>query len=232
MKKKFLSLMMAAAVVATTSVSAFAATEESNKNVTMPESANVIGKDDQTHSQKVEIIGHVQNDDGKMPTASFKVTVPTAANFTVDNKGNLIGPDLTITNEGTQGVDIFAYNFSKKTGNAIQVVEESTVTDQGGTNVPRTKVSLRLDVDGKPKAYLAANDEKNGVYSNKNLAQEGSTPDEGVKLLHLGAGSEQIQTKEITLAGKAGKQTGLDEAVSDTFELILKIKKASNAAES
>ena len=227
MKKKFLSLMMAAAVVATTSVSVFAA---ENVQVTTPEKANVTVKDNQTHSQKVEIIGHVQNDNGEMPTASFKVTVPTAANFTVDNKGTLIGPDLTITNEGTQGVDIFAYNFSKKTGGDIQVVAEDDVTASGGKSIPRTTVSLRLEVDGKPKAYLAANDEKNGVYSNKTLAQEETKPD-GVELLHLGAGSEQIQRNEITLAGKAGKkETGLDDAVSDTFELILKIKKASNAA--
>lgn len=225
MKKKFLSLMMAAAVVATTSVSAFAATEDSNKNVTMPNSANVTGKDNQTQSQPVEIIGHVQNDNGDMPTASFKVTVPTAANFTVDNTGTLIGPDLPITNEGTQGVDIFAYKFSKKTGNAMQVVAESEVTAGGGTNVPRTKVSLQLEVDGDPIAYLTTNDQKKGVYSNKELDAEGTA--EGVKLLHLEAGSEQIQTNKITLAGKAGKQNGqLSQAVSDTFELILKIKKA------
>lgn len=229
MKKKFLSLMMAAAVVATTSVSAFAATEESNKNVTMPNSANVIGKDNQTHSQEVEIIGHVQNDNGEMPTASFKVTVPTAANFTVNNKGTLIGPELTIKNEGTQGVDIFAYNFSKKTDGAMEVVAESAVTNQGGTDVPRTKVSLKLEVGGAAKAYLAANNEKNGVYSNETLAPGNTTPD-GVKLLSLEAGSDKIQTDKIKLAGKAGKKQGeLPKAVSDTFELILKIKKASNA---
>lgn len=230
MKKKFLSLMMAAAVVATTSVSAFAATEESNTNVTMPKSANVTGKDDQTHSQKVEITGHVQDDQGQMPTASFKVTVPTAANFTVDNTGTLIGPDLPITNEGTQGVDIFAYKFSKKSSGAMQVVAESEVTADGGTSVPRTKVSLQLEVDGDPIAYLTTNDQKKGVYSNKELNTEG-TESEGVKLLHLEAGSEQIQTNKITLAGKAGKQNGqLREAVSDNFELILKIKKSQNAA--
>lgn len=230
MKKKFLSLMMAAAVVATTSVSAFAATEESNVNVTMPKDANVTVKDNQTHSQEVEIIGHVQNDQGVMPTASFKVTVPTAANFTVNNKGTLIGPDLTIKNEGTQGVDIFAYNFSKKTSGDMEVVAESAVTTGGGTGVPRTTVSLQLEVGGDAKAYLAANGQKNGVYSDKELGQTATTSD-GVKLLSLEAGSDEIQTNKIRLAGKAGKKEGaLQQAVSDTFELILKIKKASNAA--
>lgn len=227
MKKKFLSLMMAAAVVATTSVSAFAA---ENVQVTTPEKANVTVKDNQTHSQEVKIIGHVQNDNGEMPTASFKVTVPTAANFTVDNTGTLIGPDLPITNEGTQGVDIFAYKFSKKTGGAMQVVSENEVTAGGGTSVPRTKVSLQLKVDGDPVAYLTTNDQEKGVYSNKELNVKGAES-EGVKLLHLEAGSEQIQTNKITLAGKAGKQNDqLSQAVSDTFELILKIKKAKNAA--
>ena len=229
MKKKFLSLMMAAAVVATTSVSAFAA-EDVDKSVDMPNSANVTVKDNQTHSQEVEIIGHVQNDQGVMPTASFKVTVPTAANFTVNNKGNLIGPDLTIKNEGTQGVDIFAYNFSKKTSGDMEVVAESAVTTGGGTGVPRTTVSLQLEVGGDAKAYLAASGQKTGVYSDKDLGQTATTSD-GVKLLSLEAGSEEIQTNKIRLAGKAGKKEGaLDQAVSDTFELILKIKKASNVA--
>ena len=64
MKKKFLSLMMAAAVVATTSVSAFA--------------ANVTGSDASEAQTDVTITGNVQDNQGNDAVGTFKVTVPTS----------------------------------------------------------------------------------------------------------------------------------------------------------
>lgn len=222
MKKKFLSLMMAAAVVATTSVSAFAA---ENVQVTTPNSANITDLDSSSPIHKVNITGHVQNKEGEMPSASFKVTIPTAANFTVTNKGKLIGPDLTIKNEGTQGVDVYAYGFSNTGDGGIRVTSENNVTTGGGSGVPRTTVSLRLLVDEKPIAYLGADSQesKEGVYRGADLsekAQEG-----GIKLLSLEAGADEVQEKKITIEGTAGKKPELENPVSDTFKLVLKITK-------
>ena len=221
MKKKFLSLMMAAAV-ATTSVSAFAA---ENVQVTTPKSANVTDLDSNSPIQKIDITGHVQNTQGEMPAARFKVTIPTAANFTVTNKGKLIGPDLTIKNEGTQGVDVYAYGFSNTGDGSIKVTSENNVTNGGGSEVPRTTVSLRLLVDEKPIAYLGADSEnsKEGVYSRDDLSAE--APEGGIKLLSLEAGADEVQEKKITIAGTAGKKAELQKAVSDTFKLVLKITK-------
>ena len=220
MKKKFLSLMMAAAVVATTSVSAFAA---ENVQVTNPESANVTDLDSNSPTHKIDIIGHVQNQDGEMPAANFRVTIPTAANFTVTKKGKLIGPDLTIKNEGPQGVDVYAYSFSNEGDGSIRVVDEDTVTN-GGVNLVRSTVSLKLLVNEEPMAYLGADLEsgKQGVYKRKDLEgeQEG-----GIKLLSLAAGTDEVQEKKITIAGTAGKKAELANPVSDTFRLVLKIKK-------
>lgn len=222
MKKKFLSLMMAAAVVATTSVSAFAA--DNNVHVTMPNKENVTAKDNEEPIQEVEITGHVQNNKGEMPAATFKVTVPTAANFTVTNQGQLVGPDLTIKNEGPQSVDVLAYNFSNTGSGAIKVAGEDVVTTGNGADVPRSTVSLRLSVDGVAKAYLGADSEhsKRGVYDNQNLENLQAN---GVKLLSLDPGADQPQEKRIKIEGTAGKNPTLANPVSDTFKLVLKIKK-------
>lgn len=225
MKKKFLSLMMAAAVVATTSVSAFAATEESNKNVTMPNSANVTSKDNEEPTHNIDITGNIQNDKGEMPTTSFKVTIPTAANFTVNNQGVLVGPDLTIKNEGTQGIDVYAYNFSRTGNGSIKVVSENDISSTEDT--PRSTVSLKLVVNGDAKAFLGASESKSGVYNQKDL-DDTHKPAEGVQLLSLDPGADnKATTKKIKIAGTAGKHGIGQTAVSDTFELVLKIKKAS-----
>ncbi len=231
MKKKFLSLMMAAAVVATTSVSAFALDSnaqvttpaENNVHVTTPNEANITSKDDQAPTQDVKITGHVQNDKGEMPTTTFKVTVPTAANFTVTNKGELVGPDLTIKNEGTQGVDVYAYSFSNTGNGGIRVTGEDVVTNTGEP-AERSTVSLRLLVNGDPKAYLGADSQsgKKGVYNEENLNTK--APAGGIKLLSLEAGADEAKEEKITIAGTAGKKE-LAKPVSDTFKLVLKIKK-------
>ena len=222
MKKKFLSLMMAAAVVATTSVSAFAA--DNNVNVTMPNKENVTAKDNEEPTQDVEITGHVQSDKGEMPAATFKVTVPTAANFTVTSQGNLVGPELTIKNEGPQSVDVYAYNFSNTGKGTIKVVDENTVANGNGVNVDRTTVSLKLLVDEVAKAYLGASaaDGKEGVYTNSTLENKNEN---GEKLFSLDAGVDEAQTKKVKIAGTAGKKRDLTKPVADTFKLVLKIKK-------
>ena len=217
MKKKFLSLMMAAAVVATTSVSAFAA---ENVQVTTPGSANIIESDSDTPTHKIDIIGHVQNDRGEMPAASFKVTVPTAANFTVTKEGRVLGPELEVKNEGTQGIEVYATEFTKTTSGDLKVVKSSDLGSE-----PRTSVALRLVVNGTDVAHLGAGGNENGVF---NSAELSAKTDGGEKLLTLEAGANVAKTKRIDLVGSAGTQSKqIDKAVSDTFKLVLKIKKAS-----
>lgn len=224
MKKKFLSLMMAAAVVATTSVSAFAAAEN-NVQVTTPEHANVTGSDSNSPTQDVHITGHVQNDKGEMPATSFKVTVPTAANFTVTKDGEVVGPELEVKNEGTQGIEVYATDFTKTTNGQLKVIEEDNLGSE-----PRSTVALKLTVDSVAKAYLGAGGEKKGVFTDKALTEKvsGDISDDKGKLLSLeaGAGANGAQTRKIKLEGTAGKGGQAQKAVSDTFKLVLKIKKA------
>lgn len=210
MKKKFLSLMMAAAVVATTSVSAFA--------------ANVTGSDANEAQTNVTITGNVQDNNGNDAAGTFKVTVPTTANFTVTKAGTFLGTELEVANEGTQDIEVYAYKFIDKTvGEKIEVTKESEITSNQAS-VASSKVAMKL-TNGSNIAYLKSDNVK-GVYTNDELTSAAS--DSGVKLLTLSSGSEGNPTKgTISLEGTAGGQV-VTSPVSDEFILTLKIKKATN----
>lgn len=223
MKKKFLSLMMAAAMVATTSISAFA---EGN-DITMPPSANVTSSDEQGTTADVKINGNIQDDKGNDAASTFKVTVPTAANFTVNKAGSLVGPKLIVKNEGKQEVQVYAQSFSAGNGN-IQVISENAIKSDSESSSPslkRSSVSLKLTGNSGKTAYLgAATDVKSGVYGQPGLDDEQNSVD-GILLATLEGGSEERpSTQTIRMEGTAGKNI-VSKAVSDTFTLTLKIKK-------
>lgn len=210
MKKKFLSLMMAAAVVATTSVSAFADT-------------NITDSDNMTPTTDIQITGNVIDDNGKAPVGTFNVTVPTAASFTVTQAGKLEGTKIKVTNNGTQDIDVYADKFIDTTvGGGINVVEESSLS---GLN--RTNVSLKITGNLKTlflKSEKTNEQGKNGIYTDDILRAQASGED--LKLANVGAKKEY----DLTLSGTAGesKNTAVAKAVSDSFTLRLKIKKSTD----
>lgn len=234
MKKKFLSLMMAAAVVATTSVSAFAA-DNVDTAVETPGEANVTDGDNEERTTEVTITGKIADDNGNMPAASFKVTVPTAANFTV-TKNDFFGPSLKIKNQGPQAIEVYAHRFKRVAGGnggngGIQTVKEDQISnDSTGETYKRNSVALKLKgqmFNGvESEAFLSAtNDGGNGIYNAKDLT---SPVAGGIKLLALGAGNTSEQTGTISLEGVAGKGAVEGGAKSDKFQLTLRIKKAGN----
>lgn len=205
MKKKFLSLMMAAAVVATTSVSAFAA-----------ETENVIsGPESETYESKIEITGDVLSDGGASVPGTLNVTVPTTASFTVNQSGVFSSAEIRIKNSGTQDVQVFAYEFVDINGKdvGINVQKESDLASQA-----RNNISLKIYGD-EGTAYLSSESTHKGVYKNPGLDQPADG--EGVKLATVNAS----QTGVLTLDGKTGNGT-LANPVRDKFTLKLKIKKA------
>ena len=226
MKKKFLSLMMAAAVVATTSVSAFAA----GNDVEMPSSANVTTSDAADGTAQVQINGNIQDEKGNDAPSTFKVTVPTAANFTVNQNGVLVGPTLTVKNQGSQSVKVLAKSFSAGNG-YIKVVSEKKINEDkklSDSKLDRTNVSLKLTGDSGTVAYLGASNGVGGVYGEEDLT---SVSTDGILLTTLDAGTEsKPTTSDITLTGVAGKKT-VKDPVSDSFTLTLKIKKVTKGSE-
>ena len=216
MKKKFLSLMMAAAVVATTSVSAFA------------EDRVIESADDQHAQSNVEITGNVQNKQGKDPVGTFKVTVPTTAKFTVTKEGTVISANLDIKNAGSQGIEVYAYKFVDHSGSEkIKVVDETELAPGSIESKKNSEVALKLTSNiGDKVAHLSSNSSEGIVPADG--SSDTYVSNLGVKLLTLPSGTEQKPASgQIILDGKAGK-TQLDNAVSDDFTLTLKIKKVDN----
>ena len=203
MKKKFLSLMMAAAVVATTSVSAFAA---EHKLTTLEEEKKV----------EVEIEGKVEDGSGNVLPSTVTVTVPTSLNFTVTKEGNVVSPGIEITNSGDEPVSVIATDFIDTTGQSdgINVVK-------GTEPAERNQVNLRL-VGGEHAITLTSEANESGkpagkMYINGNQP----SPAEGILLKNITAGD----SLKLNIEGKGKAAESGDDAVNDIFKLKLKFKK-------
>lgn len=185
--------------------------------------SQITGLDNQEQTQDVKITGNIMDDKGNMPVANFKVTVPTAANFTVNQVGNLVGPTLTVKNEGSQAISVWAQDFENTGKGAIKVISPTEIerdAQGGNAQLGRNNVSLKLEGDGEKVAYLAAGD-KSGVSKVADL----NITEDGVELVTLAPGNNGATIKNIALKGTAGAKE-IEQPVSDTFRLTLKIKKA------
>ncbi|WP_308001752.1 hypothetical protein [uncultured Clostridium sp.] len=202
MKKKFLSLMMAAAVVATTSVSAFAAEHQ----------LTAVGEEKQVD---IGIEGKVEDGSGNVLPSTVTVTVPTALNFTVKKDGTVVSSEIEITNSGNEPVSVIATDFIDTTGenDGIKVKKEEPAE--------RKEVNLRL-VGGDQVITLTS--EANSVtgLSGKMYVNNSDTATDSIVLKDITAGNPL----KLKLEGKGKKSdnTG-DAAVNDTFKLKLKFKK-------
>lgn len=204
MKKKLLSLVLAGAMVASTSVSAFASTQDVTTDG---------GK------ANVTINGTVLNNEGEAPTGTLKVTIPTAASFTVNQDGRLVVPkQITIQNTGEQGVNVYAESFTDtKPNEGITVVKEADLANNN-----KTYVSLTIG-GSHGTVYLGSQGGSNGLYSKGDFSEH-----TGNFLLSTIAPGEH---DNLTLTGNAGTQNNaLDSSittngVSDRFTLVLRIAK-------
>lgn len=203
MKKKLLSLVLAGAMVASTSVSAFA-----DKKVTFQES--------QTGEADVTITGEVTSSTGTTLPGTLSVTVPTDASFAVTKEGVFTAPKINITNHSTKDIDVFAYEFIDVDGpdQGIKIVEEGNASN-------RKDISLNIS-GGKGVAYFKSEETagKKGVYKKPDLTEEVSDSD-GIKIASI-AGNGTVG--ELTLNGEAGTSITTD-AANNKFTLKLKIKK-------
>ena len=182
MKKKFLSLMMAAAVVATTSVSAFAL------DTNQLEILDTTGKQTQ-----VTVTGKVADQSGGLPANTISVTVPTSAQFTVNQKGKIVAPEIEITSDNDEEVKVTAYKFSDPTGaEKINIVGAKSGLDSSGDTNEKKGVYLTLvgstgsviltksglmKIDGTDEYPLEANPELGNVSKGNplKLRLEGET---------------------------------------------------------
>ena len=204
MKKKFLSLMMAAAMVATTSVSAFASSDK-----TVSTDGGEVN---------VTITGSVNDENNNAPEGTISVTIPTALAFTVDSSGNFKGTNLDVVNNGTEKVDVYAYQFVDVTGTR-DIEVNKTVEDSDKIS----KVVLRLSGNAGEAGFTSANNAK-GIYNFSN--PDDVVGENGVKIASVDKLGEQNKAN-LQLKGQSGKNKNDAKAIREEFTLKLKVKKAT-----
>lgn len=210
MKKKLLSLVLTGAMVASTSVSAFAQDKLIN---------NV---DTDAPETNVTITGKVLDEQGKEPAGNFNVTVPTTASFTVSKKSGVISVPMTITNNGDQSIDVYAVKFADTTPGQE---EEITVIKQSELN-GKKRSFVNLNLKGNLKTvYLRSEELDNnstGIYQEAALNTKATT-DEQLKLAVI----KSRESDDLKIEGSAGNsEEQIDESLSNKFTLTLKIKKS------
>lgn len=211
MKKKLLSLVLAGAMVATTSVSAFAATTPNAKDVTTDG-----GK------ANVTISGSVDSNDGKPASGTISVSIPTALQFQVDNTGDVKGASIDVVNNGLDEVQIVADQFIDDAPNGSIKVNSPTEFDKSTNRGTKKRSDVVLWIQGNgERAYFNPGGD-HGICN-----EEGTASNEIVvsTLSNRDGGSN---SDKIRLNGYAG--TGDiegDNALTDQFTLRLKVKKVT-----
>lgn len=208
MKKKLLSLVLAGAMVASTSVSAFAADTNTN-TIDVPQGSGT--------DVDVSITGNIENKEGQVLPGTVSVTVPTSAVFNVDKNGNLNSAAMNIVNNGEEDVLVFASSFTDSTGdNEIKLVKEAQLE----TSNSKTDVFLKLTGGDKNIYFTSENEDGNNgkIYdSATNLKLADDTEIATVR---------KKNTVKLRLEGKGSTNgTDLEKGVSDNFKLVLKIKR-------
>lgn len=214
MKKKLLSLVLAGAMVASTSVSAFAATTE-NKVIN--------SYDDGKNSANVTIEGSVDSDSGQQAAGTISVSIPTALQFRVDKDGNVNGAGIEVVNNGLDEVQVIAAEFIDNTpGGDITVNSPSEFARSDRSTKPRKNVVLWIEGNnGGEPAYFNPNN-GNGICN-----ADGDVKSSGIVVSTLSKKDGGRNTDTIRLNGYAGTSNEqIDNALTDKFTLRLKVKKA------
>lgn len=217
MKKKLLSLVLAGAMVASTSVSAFAADTETY---------NIDSTTSQNH--KVTITGDIADRANATLPSTITVTIPTAMAFKVDKDGNVSGGKIEVVNKSNESVEVVAEKFSDSTPDSkIVLVKKSDLDSKFGQNDGKTYMTLDL-VGETNTVGLVSNTDDSETGFVKDLDESEITTGTKTTLGNAVNGS----SLELKLIGNAKPSTSSSHtysapttAINDTFNLILKIQK-------
>lgn len=206
MKKKLLSLVLAGAMVASTSVSAFATTD------------TVVKENNGTAN--VEMEGFVYSNGGDAPSGTISVSIPTSLQFQVSKEGKLTGTSINVVNNGLDEVEIVADNFEDNNPNGGIKVKTKQELQEGSDD--RSNVVLWIQGKGEKNAYFKSDENgKNGIYN-----EEGVNQPQGITISKLSGKNGSSNSDELQLKGYAGTEELSDSnAISDQFTLRLKVKK-------
>ncbi len=209
MKKKLLSLVLAGAMVASTSVSAFAATP----TATTTEKKTILENEDEK-DVNVTVTGDILDNKGNAQPGTISVTVPTAVNFTVTKDGRLASGEMVITNHSSEKLKVSVKKFTDAdAGNNINIVKKSTFNN-GSSSIPREKIWLSLVGTGGSVGFESTDSGK--MY---NLADDAAI--ESSKEIGKIDGSGELR---LGLEGGGGTAAGSStDPIKDNFNLVLTI---------
>lgn len=213
MKKKLLSLVLAGAMVASTSVSAFA--DDTHEVTSYDGTANIT------------VDGSVNADNDSPATGTVSVTVPTALSFQVSKKGVVTGTSITITNNGMENIDVYADRFTDNNPTSGITVKNKSVLQDSET---RDNIALWLGGNASSRAYFKTEEsssQSNGIYN-----EAGDNQPTGVKVSSISGKGKGVNTDKLYLegygaTGELDDSTAQRDGITDKFTLVLKIKKSS-----
>lgn len=213
MKKKLLSLVLAGAMVASTSVSAFA---DSDKPIS-------VGVGEKEHT--VKVTGNVTDRSDTVVPGTINVSIPTAVAFTVNSQGNVDSANINITSDSDEGIDVIAYKFIDPSENSkITVVAESELeSKKNETSNANRYVSLSITGGTKDVVLKSTNGLKTGIF------KENGTEEYGLDIKPVIGTVSRGNDLNLTIEGKAAKPDDGYQAptspIRDDFQLILKLKR-------
>lgn len=202
MKKKYLSLVMAAMMSLGAVVQASATT-----------TTTVEGLESETLDQTINVNGTIKSAQGAAPAGRLEVELPTAMTFTVDQNAKLKGVNYSVKNNSKEPIVVSVAEFRDSTPDSGIVVEHD---ESGLTTKGRDHVFLKLvgNVD-------------NGVNLGE-FIQTKNKPAVQVLKVRATSSSSMTLTGSAGNQEKSGEpvdQTGL----SETFTLMFNIAKDSSA---
>lgn len=218
MKKKLLSLVLAGAMVASTSVSAFATTTTPEPTVT---GTATIEKGQNEKDINVTITGNVLDDSGNVAPGNISVTVPTAANFTVGTDGTLTAGEMVITNNSNERIKVSVKEFKDPNGTQeINVIKKADF-DQAATSGGAEKGKVWLRLSGDDKVVGLESDGNGKIYDINSGSDLSSSPQELGKI-------DVRSNMTLRLQGAGGTKGELHNPIRDEFKLVLKIARDRN----
>lgn len=212
MKKKLLSLVLAGAMVASTSVSAFADSVQNYE----------IGEEGKEH--KVTIIGDIEDNQGGTVPGTISVTVPTAVSFSIDKSGKFSAGNIEIVNRNTNQdkVEVVVKNFTdtNPTG-GIVLVKESDLTNKTDSD-DKKHVSLKLIGDTSVQLVSDKETSETGLVDTNDSEIEEDTD---TSLGKAWNGNPLV----LKLSGKTKSNytaPTVGNSIRNEFSLVLKVQKA------
>lgn len=215
MKKKLLSLVLAGAMVASTSVSAFADTQELT-----------VGSNGAT--QQVEIEGNIANKSNETLPGTITVTVPTKVNFTVNNAGQIEGGVINIKNKSKESVKVIAKQFTDSNPESGIIVKKDFSSSSEQNTADKRFVSLTLE--GQQNSIgLTSDRNTTGLFElNNNTDIAAGDVDTKASLgVILPERDLNLRLRGTAKCNDSGTYEAPEKAVSNNFTLTLKIQKAS-----